>query len=449
MNVSLKQNDATCGIIKIEIVKSDYAESLDKSLRSFRQKANVPGFRKGMVPMGMVKKLYGKTAMLEEVNKLVSEKLFAYIREEKLNVLGEPLQNQTEQKELDFEKDEDFEFCFDVAFAPAINVELTSEDVIPYYNIQVSEEQVDKQVEAYANNYGEMKEVDTAEEKDMVKGHVFEIENGEPKEGGISVEDAILMPLYLKNEEEKAKFIGAGKNTVITFNPKTAYEGAEAEIAAFLKIEKEAVETLTADFRFEIQEITRHEKAEMNQALFDKVFGEGVITSEEEFRNKIKEAFAEQYAPQCDFKFIDDARKTLLGKVGELELADELLKRWLLLSNEKNTKESLDEEYPKIKQDLAFHLIKDALRKANNIETTKEDLVAFSQRVAKAQFAQYGMMSVPEEYVVNYAQEMLKNPETEQNMMERIIEEKLAAVIKGQVSLDIKDVTDEEFSKML
>lgn len=449
MNVSLKNNDATSGIIKIEIVKDDYATSVDKGLRSFRQKANIPGFRKGMVPMGMVKKIYGKSVLLEEVNKLVSEKLFAYIREEKLKVLGEPLPNETEQKELDFDKDQDFEFCFDVAFAPEVNIELTKEDVIPYYNIEVTEEEVNKQIEAYANNYGDMKEVDTVEEKDMVKGLVSELENGETKEGGIVVEGAILMPLYLKSEDEKAKFVGAKKNSVITFNPKNAYEGAEAEIAAFLKIDKEQVATLEADFNFEIQEISRHEKAEMNQALFDKVFGEGNITSEEEFKGKIKEAFAEQYAPQCDFKFVSEAREVLLEKVGELPLADELLKRWLLATNEKNTKESLDADYPKIKEDLTFHLVKEALLKANDVKIEKEDIDAFAQRVAKAQFAQYGMMSVPEEYITNYAQDMLKNPETQQNMLSRVEEEKLAAAIKELVSLEIKDITAEEFAKLI
>lgn len=448
MNVSLKNNDAVSGIVKLEIVKADYADQVDKSLRSLRQKANVPGFRKGMVPMGMVKKMYGKHVLVEEINKLVSENLFKYIRENDLHILGEPMPNETEQKPLDFDKEEDFEFCFDVALAPEINIELSKNDKLPFYQVAIDEEMLNNQVNAYRSNFGSYDKVDEVEEKDMVKGTVAELENGAPKEGGIVVEDAVLMPMYIKDEEEKAKFIGAKVNAVVVFNPNKAYEGAEAEIASFLKIDKEKVAETTGDFSFEIKEITRHKDAEMNQELFDKVFGENVVTSEEEFKNKIKEALAEQFAPQSGFKFLTDTRDMLVERAGELNFADDLLKRWLLAANEKNTKEKIDEDFPQILQDLKYQLIKENLVKKNGLKVEDADIENFAKRVAKAQFAQYGMLSVPEDVLDNYAKDMLKNKQTLQNIIDRAVEEKLAAWLKEQVELDVKEVTADEFNKL-
>lgn len=448
MNISLKNNDAVSGIIKLEIVKADYAELVDKSLRSLRQKANVPGFRKGMVPMGMIKKMYGKHVLLDEVNKLVSENLVKYIRENDLHILGEPLPNETEQQPLDFDKSEDFEFCFDVALAPEINIELSKNDKVPFYEVSIDEEMLNGQVEAYSSNFGSYDKVDDVEEKDMVKGTVAELENGAPKEGGIVVEDAVLMPMYIKNDEEKAKFVGAKVNSVVVFNPNKAYEGAEAEIASFLRIDKEKVAEITADFSFEIKEVTRHKNAELNQELFDKVFGENVVTSEEEFKSKIKEALAEQFAPQSNFKFLMDIRDMLVEKACELKFADDILKRWLLSANDKNTPEKLDEDFPQIIKDLTYQLIKESLVKKNGLKVEDADIEDFAKRVAKAQFAQYGMLSVPEDVLNNYAKDMLKNKQTLQNVLDRAVEEKLAAWLKEQVELDVKTVTSDEFNKL-
>ena len=448
MNVSLKNNDAVSGIVKLEIVKADYAEQVEKSLRNLRKNANVPGFRKGMVPMGMIKKMYGKHVLVEEVNKLVSENLFKYIRENNVRILGEPMPNETEQKELNFDTQEDFEFCFDVALAPEINIELSKNDKISFYEVTIDDEMLDNQVNAYRANLGTYEKVDNVEEKDLVKGTVAELENGQPKEGGIVVEGAVLMPSYVKNEEEKAKFIGANVNAVVVFNPNKAYEGNEAEIASFLKIEKEKVAETTADFSFEIKEVTRHKDAELNQELFDKVFGEDQVKSEEEFKNKIREALAEQFTPQSDFKFLTDTRDMLVERAGELNFADDLIKRWLLAANENNTKEKIEEDYPQILQDLKYQLIKDSLVKKNNITVEDADIEQFAKRVAKAQFAQYGMLSVPEDVLANYAKDMLKNKQTLQNIIDRAVEEKLAAWLKEQVELEVKQVSADEFNKL-
>lgn len=448
MNVSLKNIGAVSGVVKLEIEKADYAEQVEKSLRSFRQKANVPGFRKGMVPMGMVKKMYGKQALMEEINKVVSEKLYNYIVENKLNILGEPLPSETEQKPIDFDTQENFEFCFDVALAPEINVELSKEDKLTVYKVAIDDDAVNKQVESYAANLGSYDSADDVEEKDMVKGTVIELENGAPKEGGVVVDGAVLMPLYMKDADEKAKFIGAKKETSVVFNPYKAYEGNESELSSFLKIDKEVAHDMTSDFSFEIKEITRHKNAEINQELFDKVFGEGVVKSEDEFRAKIKEILSEQFVPQTNYKFLKDARDVLVKKAGELKFADTMLKRWLLVANKKNTPEKLEEEYPHIIEDLKYQLIKENLVKDNNLKVEDADLEAFAGRVAKAQFAQYGMLSVPDDVVSRYAKDMLKDKNTAHNIIDRAVEEKLADWLKEQVTLEVKEVSVEEFNKL-
>lgn len=398
--------------------------------------------------MGMVKKMYGKSVLAEEVNKLVSEGLFGFIREKELNVLGEPLPNETEQKEINFDLQEDFEFCFDVALAPEINVELSKEDTLPYYQIAVTSEMVEKQIESYRANFGNYDKVEEVEEKDMVKGLVVELENGEPKANGLVVENAVIMPLYIKDAEEKAKFMGAKNNSVVVFNPSKAYDGTEAEIAAFLKVEKDQVASYTGDFSFEIVEITRHKEAELNEELFTRVFGEGVVSTAEEFTNKIKESLAEQFAPESDFKFLSDAKDLLVAKAGELAFPEAILKRFMLAQDERKTAESIDEDFPKVIEDLKFHLIKEKLVKENDLKVEEADITAFGKRVAKAQFAQYGMISVPEDVLDNYAKDMLKNKETLRNVIDRAVEEKLSSWLKEQVKLDVKEVSAEDFGKL-
>lgn len=450
MNISLKNNDAdNSGILKIEIVKADYAEKLDKSMRSFRQKVALPGFRKGMVPMSMVKKMHGTQLLVDEINKLVSESLFNYIREKELNILGEPMPNETEQKDLNFTTQEDFEFCFDIAYAPKIDVSLNKRDKLTAYQVTVTDEMVENQIQSYRANFGTYEDAeDEIQEKDLLKGTLAELENGAVKADGIQVEDAVLMPMYLKNEEEKAKFLGAKKNSVIIFNPKKAYDGANVEIASLLKIEKEKAGEVESDFSFEIAEITRHKEAELNQELFDKVFGEGVVTTEEDFRAKVKASIEEQFAPQSNYKFIADARDLLIKKAGDPVFADSVLKRWLLETNKKKTQAEIDEEYPKLIEDLKYQLTKETLVKEHGVKVEDADIEAFAGRVAKAQFAQYGMLTVPDDVLGGYVKDMLKNKQTLQNIIDRVVEEKLADVLKELVKVETKEVSVEEFNKL-
>lgn len=449
MNVSLKNIDTVNGIINIEIAKADYQPKVDEALKTFRKKANVPGFRKGMAPMGMLKKMYGKSIKIDEINKLVGEKLYGYIRENKINILGEPLPSE-QQADFDFDTQEDYDFAFDIALAPEIKINLSKDDKIVYYNVAVDDEMVNNQIDAYKSNFGTYVQVDAAtEEKDLVKGTVVELdENNEPKEGGIRIEGAVLMSSYMKNEEEKAKFANAAKNSVIVFNPAKAYDNADAEIASFLRVSKEEAADITSNFSFEIEEITRYQEAQLNQELFDRVFGKDTVTTEEEFVAKVREALQEQMAPESDFRFLVDAKEVLMAKVGDLQFPDAFLKRWLLASGEDKTPEAIEEEYPAMINDLKFHLIKEQIIKDNSLKVEEADFLALGKKVAKAQFAQYGMISIPEDVLENYAKDMMKDKNTARNIVDRAIEEKIVASIKEKVSLDEKTITIEEFKNL-
>ncbi len=450
MNITLKNIDPVNAIIKMDVVKDDYVGEVEKSLKNLRKDATIPGFRKGMVPMGFVKKMYEKSVVAEQVNKVVSNNLFTYIRENNLNILGEPLPNETEQKTINFDTDQDFEFCFDIALAPQMEIGLTKKDELPYYSIEITEEMVSKQIENFRANYGTYEQVEEIEGKDMAKGLLTEInEDGQIKESGIQIEECVLMSSFMKDEEEKAKFSGAKKNSVITFCPYKAYEGAASELASLLKISKDNVaEYENAKFTYEINEITRYKESEINQVLFDKVYGEGVVNSEEEFKAKIKEMLASQATPDSDYKFLLDVRKMLIEKAANVVFPDAFLKRWLLASDEKRTPEALEEDYPKIIEDLKFHLIKEQIVKEKGFKVEEQDIIETAKKVVRAQFAQYGMANAPEDLLENYAKDMLKKEDTVRNLIDKVIEGKLIEWLKETITLQPKELTIEEFHKL-
>ncbi len=448
MNVSLTNVDSVNAILQISVAKADYQEKVENSLKTFRKKANVPGFRPGTVPVGMVKKMYGKSIMAEEINKLVGESLYSYIRENKLNVLGEPLPNEEKQQPIDFATEGDYDFFFDIALAPEIKLSLTKRDKIDYYKINVDEELVDKQIGSYRANYGKYDKVEEgAKETDLIRGTIKELEDGKVKEGGIFVESGIVMPSYMKDDGEQAKFVGSKAGDVVTFNPGKAYEGNETEIASLLHIEKDSVETIAPEFQFEISEITRYKEAELDQELFDKVFGEGNVKDEGEFKAKVKETISDQFAPDSDYKFLLDAKVLLEKKAGNLQFPDALLKRWLMASGEERTAESVDADYPKIIADLKFHLIKEQIAKDNDIKIESEDMKIIAMQAARAQFAQYGMMNLPDEMVENYANDMLKNNDNARNLLDRAMENKIIDVLKEKLGVNEKEVSLDEFRK--
>ena len=446
MNISLQNVDSVSAVLTVQIEKADYQEKVEKALKTLRQKVNMPGFRKGMVPAGLIKKQYGVSVLAEEIDKLLQEKVFEYIRENKVNMLGTPL---PKENQVNFETEENFEFSFDIALAPEFNVELSANDSVDYYDINVTDEMVDQQVKMYTQRTAKYEKVEDYQDNDMLKGLLAELdENGNTKEGGVQVEGAVMMPVYMKNDEQKAIFNGAKTNTVLVFNPSVAFDNNEAELASLLKLKKEEVADHKGNFSFQIEEITRMIPGELTQELFDQVLGEGKAHNEEEFRAQIKETIAKQFEAVSDYKFLIDVRTYLTNKIGKLEFPDALLKRIMLDNNKEKGEEFVAENYEKSLEELTWHLIKEKLVAANDIKVEQGDLTNMAKEATRAQFAQYGMINVPEELLENYSKEMLKKQESVEALLNRVVESKLSETLKGQVTLNHKVVSAEEFNQM-
>ena len=446
MNISLQNVSNVSAVLTAQIEKADYQEKVEKSLKTLRQRVNMPGFRKGMVPMELIKKQYGVSVLLEEVDKLLQEKVGEYIRENKVNMLGTPL---PKENNIDFSKDENFEFSFDIALAPEFSIELSNNDAVDYYDIDVTDDMVDQQVKMYAQRNAKYDKVEEYQDKDMLKGLLAELdENGSTKEGGVQVEGAVMMPSYMKNDDQKAIFNGAKVNTVLVFNPSVAFDNNEAELASLLKVKKEEVANYKGNFSFQIEEITRMVPGELNQELFDQVLGEGKASNEEEFRAQVKESIATQFVADSDYKFLIDLRAYTMGKVGKLEFADDLMKRIMLENNKEKGEEYVNENYDKSLEELTWHLIKEKLVEANGIKVEQADIQNMAKEATRAQFAQYGMINVPDELLDNYSKEMLKKRESVEALVNRVIETKLAAAVKGQITLNHKAISVEDFNKM-
>ena len=450
MNVSMQNVDKVSALLTVNIEKADYQEKVEKVLKKYRQQANVPGFRKGMVPMSLIKKQFGKSVMAEEVDKLMQEKVNEHIRENKVNMLGMPLPNEEKMQTIDFDTQENFEFVFDIALAPEFKAEITEQDTLDFYTIAVSDEMVNSQVDMYAQRAAKYEKVEAYADRDMLKGLLAELdENGNTKEGGIQVEGAVMMPSYMKNDDQKAIFATAKVNDVLVFNPNVAFEGNEAELSSLLKIKREEVAEMKSNFSFQVEEITRAVPAALDQTLFDQVFGEGAVSSEEEFRGKIKDSIAAQFVADSNYKFLLDARTYLMNKVGKLEFPDALLKKIMLLNNEDKGESFVEENYEKSLEELTWHLIKEQLVEAFGIKVEQADILEMAKENTRMQFAQYGMMSIPEEMLENYAKEMLKKKENVEGLVNRAVESKLAVALKSKAALNNKEVSMEEFNNLL
>ncbi|MBP3285951.1 MAG: trigger factor [Prevotella sp.] len=451
MNISFEAPDKINGLMTITLEKEDYQAEVEKTLKDYRKRANVPGFRPGMTPMGLIKRQYGAAVKVDVVNKMLGEKLYEYVRENKIQMLGEPLPSD-KQEALNFEGEEPLTFKFDIAVAPEFEAKLSGKDKIDYYNITVDDKLIDQQVEMYQQRAGHYDKVEAydAEQRDMLKGDLRELDaDGNVKEGGITVADAVLMPQYMKVDDQKKLFDGAKLGDIITWNPRKAYPESDVEVSSLLKIQKEDVKDHEGDFTYQITEISRYVKAEVNQELFDQTFGEGNVKDEKEFRQKISDMISQQFKSDSDYKFLLDVRKHMEKKVGKLEFPEALLKRVMLNNNKDKGEKFVEENFEASIKELGWHLIKEQLVAAQNIKVEDDDLKAVAKEAARAQFAQYGMSNVPEEYLDNYAAEMLKKRENVDGLVDRAVDVKLTAALKDVVKLNEKDITLEDFQKML
>jgi len=449
MNIQFESADKVNGLMTITIEKSDYEEKVEKTLKNYRKRAQVPGFRPGQAPMSMIKRQYGMSVKVDEVNRLLGEKLTEYIRDNKVEMLGEPLPSDKQQP-IDFEGDGPMTFLFDIAVAPEFKAELTDKDKIDYYNIKVDDKIIDQQVQMYQSRSGQYEKADSYQANDMLKGDLRELdEQGNTKEGGITVSDAAMMPEYIKVDEQKKLFAEAKPGDIITFNPKKAYPENDSEIAALLKLKKEEVADLTADFSYQITEISRFTPAAIDQKLFDQVFGEGTVKDEKEFRQKIADMIQPQLTENSDYKFLQDVRAYMDKKVGELTFPEALLKRIMQNQYKDKGADFVEKNFAQSIVELKWHLIKEQLVEAAGIKVEDEDVKAIAKEQARMQFAQYGMTNVPEEYLENYAEETLKKRENINGLVDRAVDVKLTEALKKLVKLNEKNVTLDEFNKMM
>jgi trigger factor len=448
MNITRENIDPLNATIKIGIQKKDYEARVEAVLKDYRKKARLDGFRPGKVPSGLIKKMYGKMVLIEEVNKIISESLSKYITEENLSILGEPLPNEQEQKPIDWDHQEEFEFAFDLGLAPHIEINLSARDKIPYYAISVDKKIKASYKEEYLRKFGSFKPVEQVGEGDLLKGSIKQLDvTGEIIETGISVDETSFSLGAVKDKEMIKKWMGKEVNDTIDFDIQKAFPN-DTEISSILKIDKEQVSSIGPNFRFNIAEINRFEQAEMNQDFFDRAFGKGNITSETEYDSKIEEEITAQLAKESEFRFAIDVKEKMIKKV-KIDLPSAFLKRWLkAVNDDKVTEEQIEKDFEHFENDLKWQLIKDQIIKDSEIKISDEEIRNYAKEYAKMQFQQYGMSNIPDEYLTNYANEMLGKEEDARKLYGRKYEEKVIEFIREQVKLDQKKVSSDEFNKL-
>ena len=449
MNITFENVDKVSALLTVNIEKADYEEKVKKSLKDFSKKASLPGFRPGKVPASLIQKRFGAEIKAEEINKLLSEEVNKYIRENKVNMLAEPLPNEEKTPAMDFEAQDDFTFAFDIGLAPEFDAKLSKKDKLTYYDIKVDEALVDQQVQSFCNRAGQQVKVESYEARDMVKGLLAQLDaEGNTLEGGIQVENATMLPEYMKDDAEKAKFEGAKLNDVITFNPAKAFNDNVTELASLMNITKEEAEGMKADFSFQLSEILRFEPAKVDQNLFDQMLGKDVVKSEEEFRQFIRNDIKKNFNSEAEYQFIQDLREHIIKRIGEVEFPEAILKRFMKLRNQDKGEEYVEENYEKSLPELLWHLAKEQICDQLEVKVEHEDVLETAKAYTRIQFASYGMINLPEESITNYAAEMLKNEQQAQGLVERTVENKMAAKAKEAVTLKKKEVTMEEFRKL-
>ena len=449
MKVSFENPDKINGRLTITVEENDYKDEVDKTLKDYRKKANVPGFRPGQVPMGMIKRQFGASVKMDAINKIVGEQINKYITDNKINMLGQPLASEAQQPQ-DLEMEGPYTFIFDIAVAPEFDIALTNKDKVDYYDITVDDALIDRQVEMFASRLGKNVDVEEYADGDVVKGDLRELDDkGNTKENGLTVEGAMVMPEYIKAAAQKKLFKGAKVGDIITFNPRKAYKESDAELASLLKIEKDKVADYESDFSYQITSIQRFKNHAVDQELFDQTFGKDQVKDEKEFREKIAEGLKKQLEKESDYKFLMDVRKYAEDKVGQLTYPDALLKRVMKENNKDKDQEFIDKNYEASIKELTWSLIRNKLSEKAQIKVNDEDVRNAARETARIQFAQYGMNNVPDEYVNNYADELLKKQDTVQQFVDRAIDLKLIEATKKDVKLNKKSISLDDFNKMM
>ncbi|ADF50985.1 MAG: trigger factor [Zunongwangia sp.] len=436
MNITRENIDELNAVVKVDIAKDDYAPKVEKILKDYRKNANVPGFRKGHVPMGMVKKQYGQAVLVDEVNKLLQENLNKYLTEEKLDVLGNPIPK--EQENFDWNKD-NYTFEFEVGLAPEFEVSLDLEKPVTKYNIVADDTMIDKQIENIQKQYGKLVSKDEVEEGDIVAGTFKNEEEGIENETSIELEK-------IKGKRNLNKFVGAKVGDTIALKTKSLFED-DHDLIQHLKIEHDKAHDLDIEVEFTISEINKRELADLDQELFDKLFGEGKVTTVTELKEKIKEDAEKQFVQQSDQQLMNDVTEALIEKT-EFDLPKEFLQKWIRTVGEKPlTEEEAKEEYQNSEKGLRYQLIEGKIVKENDIQVDFEALKAFAKDKIKEQMAQFGQMDPSDKELDDIAARILSNQDEVKRLSEQLVNEKLLNFYKDNMKFDEKEVTYDEFVK--
>lgn len=441
MNISRENVDALNAVITLNIEKNDYEAKTEAAIKNYAKRVNIPGFRPGKAPIAMVKKQVGKAILAEEVNKIIDESINNYIKDNKINIVGQPLPAEG-QEPIDFDKEvSDITFKFAVGLAPEINIDLTKISV-PYYTIEISDEDVDLQVKSLTQRFGTNEKVDVISENSVVKGSV-------KQEGAFSNESSIISIKVIKDDAEKAKFVGKKVGEVVSFDIKKAYPN-DTEISYVLGISKEEAANVKGEYEFTINEVTEFKDAELNQEIFDQVYGKDNVKSLDEFKAKTRETIAEQFAVQQDNLFGHLLRKQLI-KDTKLELPEAFMKRWLTLINKDNknfTAEVLENEFPQLLDEYRWTEIRQSLAEKNELKLDDKDILGYAKKVAKMQFAQYGLTNIPEESLANYATSLINDKEQRESIFMGALNEKVVLFAKDKVKLSQKTTKRADFAKL-
>jgi len=447
MNITRENIDDLNAILKVKIEKNDYEDKVDTVLKDYRKKANIKGFRPGMVPIGLIRKMYGKAVQIDEINKIVTENIQKYLTDEKLEILGDPLPKRDEQEKIDFDTQEEFTFSFELGLAPVVDLKISKKNKVTLYEIKVDEKMKNDYAGNYTRRFGEFRKSDVSEDKDILKGKIEAIDdNGDPVPEGISAESTTLSIDIIKDKKIKKGFIGKKENDTIDFDIKKAFPN-DNEIAGLLKKKKDEIENIKGSFRFTISEITRFHPADIGTDLFNRIYGEGVVSTEEEFMNKIEEEITASLKRESEFKLMQDIKKLAIEKT-DFNLPEEFLKKWLLKVNEKTTQEQIDKEFDTFRQDLKWQLIRNKVAKENGVKITEEELQKEAENVTRYQFQQYGLFYASEEQISSYAKETLKREDDAKRIADKILEDKVIGTMKEMVKIENKNVTADEFNKL-
>jgi trigger factor len=442
MNITREQIDELNAVVKIALSPEDYQPKVEKALKEHAKKANIPGFRPGKVPAGLIKKMYGKSVLADEVNRLLYDTIYDYIQKEQLDILGNPMpKNDTE---VNWDNPSAMEFNYRLGLAPKFDVKLSADKSFDYLTIKVDDEMVNEQVKSMRERYGKIVQAEVSQEDDMLMGEFEQLDSdGNAVEGGIKKSSTVFIS-RIEDEATKKSLLGLKKGDTINLSPRKVWSD-NAVLGRMLGIDEAIAKDLNASFKFTVSDISRVEPADLNQEFFDKIYGEGKVTSEEQMREKIVEEIKAYYNNESERKFFNDAVEYLLNEIN-INLPDEFLKTWMLSVSEKPiTPEQLEADYPSYTKGLKWQLIENKIVKDHDLQATSEDLLDFTKQYLRERFMSYGHFNVTDEELNQTARKVLQNQEEARKLYDQIIVKKIQELFKKTFKLVEKELPQKEF----